>query len=126
MASQQSVFPLTATLTDPDQEARTVDLFTEEGGRMLDALGSEMAREILSELAEEPGTTSDVADRIDTSVQNAHYHIERLDEADLVRSVGTYYSSRGSEMTVYAPAHDPLVLVGGDDDAQRAAAEHAH
>jgi DNA-binding transcriptional ArsR family regulator len=126
MASKQSVFPLTATLEEPEQESKTVDLFTEEGGRMLDALGSDMAREILSALAEEPGTTSALADRIDTSVQNAHYHLERLEEVGLVRSVGTHYSSRGSEMTVYAPSHEPLVLVGGDDDARRAAAEHAH
>jgi DNA-binding transcriptional ArsR family regulator len=116
MSSQSSVFPLTPSVDAPEPESRTVDLFTEDGRRMLDALGSETARAIVSALAEEPGTTSELADRVGTSLQNAHYHLDRLEDADLVQVAGTHYSTRGSEMDVYAPAYDPLVLVGGEDD----------
>ena len=36
--------------------------------------------------------------------------------ADLVTVAGTWYSSRGVEMKVYAPTSDPLLLVAGADD----------
>jgi DNA-binding transcriptional ArsR family regulator len=118
MSSQSSVFPLTPAVDVPETEARTIDLFTEDGRRMLDALGSETARAIVAALSEEPGTTSELADRVGTSLQNAHYHLDRLEDADLVQVVGTHYSVRGSEMDVYAPAYDPLVLVGGEDGGE--------
>jgi len=123
--SSKSVFPMRPPVDAPEREARTVDLFTEEGERMLDALGSGTSRAIMAALADEPATTSDLADRVDTSIQNAHYHVERLAAVGLVRAVDTHYSARGSEMDVYAPAHDPLVLVGGGEDARGAVAETA-
>jgi predicted ArsR family transcriptional regulator len=81
---------------------------------VLEVLQSDTARAVLAEVGDRRGTTSDVADRVDTSLQNAHYHLERLADVGLVEVVGTHYSSRGREMDVYARANDPLVLVGGD------------
>jgi hypothetical protein len=54
---------------------------------------------------------------VDTSVQNLHYHLTQLGEADLVEQVDTVYSSRGNEMTVYGPTSDPLVFVGDEQNA---------
>lgn len=123
MSSQRSMFPLTPSLDPPEAEARTVDLFSETGRRMLEALSAGTARAIFTELGDDPATTSELADAVQTSLQNAHYHLDRLQEADLIRVVGTHYSTKGSEMDVYAHAHDPLVFVAGDEAASRALSE---
>ena len=83
---------------------------------MLEALSSDTAREILSTLYDEPTTASELADAVDTSIQNARYHLEKLQDADLIEPVDTWYSSRGTEMTVYAPTNEPLVLAAGPPD----------
>jgi DNA-binding transcriptional ArsR family regulator len=83
-------------------------------------LSSETATEILAELSDEPTVASEVADRVGTSLQNAHHHLGRLREADLVRVVETWYSSRGSEMKVYAPVNERLVFAasGSGEDPE--------
>lgn len=53
----------------------------------------------------------------DTSLQNVHYHLKKLQAADLIESVDTVYSSRGQEVQVYAPTHEALVLITGDESA---------
>lgn len=78
------------------------------------ALTSETARALLAELYDEPAAASELAERVDTSLQNTHYHIEKLQSADLVDVVETCYSSKGTEMDIYAPTGDPLLLVVGE------------
>jgi hypothetical protein len=58
-------------------------------------------------------TPAELADEIDTSVQNIHYHLGKLEGADLVDSIDTAYSSRGVEMDVYAPTNEAIVLLTG-------------
>lgn len=83
----------------------TIDIFS--------VLKSETARALLLELYEEPTVASDLADRVGTSLQNTQYHLNNLQNASLVEIVGTWYSSKGKEMNVYAPANGPLTLVIG-------------
>lgn len=118
MSSTNSIFPLTPSVDTEDGDARTVDLLSDDGGRMLDALGSATARTILAALEEEPATTSDVAEAVDSTLQNVHYHVERLADAGLIKVVGTHYSSRGAEMDVYAVDGAPLMLVCGDGESE--------
>jgi predicted ArsR family transcriptional regulator len=82
----------------------------DETTAVLETLASEKAQAILSSLAEQPATASELADRVDTSLQNIHYHLTNLCEADLVDNAGTWYSSKGREMTVYAPTSESLEL----------------
>jgi DNA-binding transcriptional ArsR family regulator len=74
---------------------------------------------VLAALYEEPTVASALADRVGTSAQNVHYHLTNLRDADLVEVVDTWYSSKGVEMDVYAPAGDPLVLAAGREDRLR-------
>lgn len=107
---------LLPSLPDPtpdDRDPRIVGVDDEEADELLSALGSETARNVLSTLHEEPATTSEIADELDTSLQNAQYHLGRLSDAELVDVVGTTYSEKGREMNVYAPADEPLVLFAG-------------
>jgi DNA-binding transcriptional ArsR family regulator len=79
---------------------------------VLDSLTSETAQSVLVELSRDPATPGDVADRVDTSIQNVSYHLSKLEDAGLVTVVGTRYSSKGREMKVYAPAVRSLVIGG--------------
>ena len=96
----------------PDERPRVLDVAGAESDEVLDALAPDTRRALYRTLFAQPGTPSEIARRVDTSVQNVHYHLESLEEADLIESIGTRYSEKGNEMTVYGPASDPLVFVG--------------
>lgn len=81
---------------------------------VLQTVSSDTAQRILVTLDEEPATASDIAEAIDTSIQNAEYHLDRLCETDLVEPVDTWYSAKGTEMTVYALAAEELLVQFGN------------
>jgi DNA-binding transcriptional ArsR family regulator len=85
-----------------------MDVTSSAATAALDALGSETARALVAALADRPAPASDLADAVDTSLQNVQYHLEALREAGLVVDAGTWYSSRGREMTVYALGSERL------------------
>jgi DNA-binding transcriptional ArsR family regulator len=98
------------------REPRLVELDDDTADDVFAALSAGTARDILKRLYREPGTATDVAEAADTSLQNARYHLEKLQSAGLVEAVDTWYSSRGTEMTVYAPTNEPLVVAAGPED----------
>jgi len=97
----------------PDDGPRVVGLDDRESGDVFSVLSSEVARSILTELYRDPATQSELADRVDTSLQNVRYHLDGLTDAGLVEVVDQWYSEKGAEMDVYAPNGGPLVLVAG-------------
>lgn len=96
-----------------DGDPRVVGVDSEDADDLIAALSSETARDLLSEMHEEPGTPSELADRLGTTLQNTQYHLRKLENADVVDVVETVYSEKGREMKVYAPADQPLVLFAG-------------
>ncbi|NHN41113.1 helix-turn-helix transcriptional regulator [Halorubellus sp. JP-L1] len=102
-----------------DRAPRVVDLEGEDAEKVFGALSSETARSIFTALHEEPMTASDVADAVDSSIQNVRYHLENLSEAGLIEVVDTWYSSRGNEMKVYAPKDGPLIVSSDESRASR-------
>jgi DNA-binding transcriptional ArsR family regulator len=101
---------------EEDKDPRVVGIDSDDVDELLAAISSETAREVLAKLHDEPGPPSDVAARVDTSIQNAQYHLDRLESAGLIESAGTAYSEKGREMTVYAPSDRALVVVAGNED----------
>jgi len=99
----------------PPGEPRVVGVDSEDADRVLSALSAGTARQMLTELHDEPATASELARSVDTSLQNAQYHIGKLEDAELVKVAGTSYSEKGREMNVYAPTDAPLVLFAGDE-----------
>ncbi len=97
---------------------RVVGLDDEAADELLGALSSTTARELLDELHDEPAPPSDLADRVDTSLQNTQYHLDNLADAGLIEVVDTAYSAKGREMDIYAPADRPLVVFAGTDEAK--------
>jgi DNA-binding transcriptional ArsR family regulator len=115
MSTETGLLPHRPPVEEPDRGTRVVELDTREASEVCGVLASETATNILATLNEEPMVASDVADRVGTSLQNAHHHIGRLREVDLVHVVDTWYSSRGSEMKVYAPVDERLVVAASND-----------
>lgn len=114
------LLPIQSDTDVPDDRApRVVDLDGEDAEKVFGALSSETAREIFTSLHEEPMTASDIADAVDSSIQNVRYHLENLADAGLVEVVDTWYSSRGNEMKVYAPKDGPLIVSSDESKASR-------
>ena len=100
---------------DPDYQnvAETLELTGEEADQVFDALSSPTSRSVLRALYDDPLPPADLAEEFDTSVQNTHYHLRKLEGANLVEAIETTYSSRGVEMDIYAPTNEALVLLTG-------------
>ncbi|QFU82659.1 ArsR/SmtB family transcription factor [Natronorubrum aibiense] len=113
------LFPFRSDPDEPEGHPRVVDLEGDEADAVFSALSSTTARRIYARLEAEPGTPSDVADAIDSSIQNVRYHLENLEEAGLIEVVDTWYSSRGNEMSVYAATDGPLIVTSDESTASR-------
>ena len=111
------LLPSTSDASAPQSaEPRVIGVDSDDADNLLGALSSETARELLAALHEDPATPSALADEIDTSLQNAQYHLGKLEDADVIQVVDTIYSEKGREMKVYAPADQPLVVFAGNEE----------
>jgi DNA-binding transcriptional ArsR family regulator len=86
----------------------------DEAAAAFDALSSETARTLLTATYDRARTPSELADAVDTSVQNVHHHLDQLQQAGLVRVEGERVSAQGREMKVYGPTREPFLLYAGD------------
>lgn len=109
------LLPREPPVEQPEQP-QVVGLGDGDSADVFSVLSSDTARSVLGQLYREPATQSELADELEMSIQNVAYHIERLVAADLVTVVDSWYSEKGRDMDVYAPAGDPLVLVAGCRD----------
>ena len=100
---------------EPEPDPRVVGIEGEDADELLAAMSSATARQLLGALHDEPAAPSELADRVDTSLQNAQYHLKKLADAGVVEVVDTVYSEKGREMKLYAPADRPLVVVAGGE-----------
>ncbi|ELZ81368.1 winged helix-turn-helix domain-containing protein [Haloferax larsenii] len=108
--------PDTSAADEPSP--RVIGLDDDEASNLLSALSSETARHVLAALHDEPTNPAELADRVETSLQNVQYHLGKLDEAGLIEVVDTVYSEKGREMKVYAPADRPLVVVAATEETR--------
>jgi len=102
----------------PRDDPKVYGLEEEQTQDALSALSAETARKILTELYDQPAAPAELQEEVGTSLQNVHYHLDNLESADLIRQVGTRYSEKGNEMTVFAPASDAVVFMAGDNDSR--------
>jgi DNA-binding transcriptional ArsR family regulator len=115
MASVADLLTRNADATaDRDASPEVVNIDDSAGA--FESLSSETARDIVASLSSDTATASELAERVETSLQNARYHLDRLESAGLVEVVGTRYSTKGNPMDIYATSGEPLLLVAGDVD----------
>jgi len=109
-----------ASLGEPDTTAdadpTVVNLGDGSADELFDALSAGTARGLFQRLQDSPAHASALAEHTDTSLQNVHYHLEKLEAAGAVEVIDTAYSAKGREMDVYAPTASPLVFVADGDD----------
>jgi DNA-binding transcriptional ArsR family regulator len=108
-----SAFPRQTTVEYSPRERADLTVSGDSQVDALAALSSETAQSILGALDDDPKTTSEIAKRVDTSIQNAHHHLRRLEENGLVEPIDTQYSVKGREMNVYALTAEKLVVQFG-------------
>jgi len=70
----------------PDAEPRVIGVDSEDADDVLAALSAGTARKLLAELNETPAPPGELADRVDTSLQNAQYHLQKLENRRRRRS----------------------------------------
>jgi DNA-binding transcriptional ArsR family regulator len=99
-----------------EADLRTLWLDSDDAGDLISSLSSDTARSIVVSLHENPSTASEIADCVDTSVQNVRHHLDNLQESGLVEVADTRYSSKGREMDVYAPVDEPMVVFVGREE----------
>lgn len=112
------LFPFRSSAEIQDETPRVLSLSGDEADDVFAALSSGTARTLLAALYDEPRPTSELADELDTSIQNARYHLGNLQDAGLVEVVDTWYSEQGNEMKVYAPTNGALVLFEGEPETR--------
>jgi DNA-binding transcriptional ArsR family regulator len=113
------LLPTDADADDARGDPQVLWLDDDDAEELITSLSSETARAIVTTLHREQATASELADRVDTSLQNVRHHLDHLQEAGLVEATSTRYSVKGREMTVYAPADRPTVVcVGREDDRE--------
>ncbi|PSP54651.1 ArsR family transcriptional regulator [Halobacteriales archaeon QS_1_67_19] len=111
------LLPSTSDATAPQSaEPRVIGVDSDDADDLLGALSSDTARELLAALHDDPATPSELADEVDTSLQNAQYHLDKLEDANVIDVVDTVYSEKGREMNVYAPTDQPLVVFAGSEE----------
>jgi len=108
-----SLLPLRGEASTEPDEPQVLGLDGEDADEAFDVLSSSTTREVLSFVYDQPSTPAEIRDEIGTSLQNVHYHIDKLEEADLIEPAGTGYSEKGTEMTIYAPSNEAVVLFAG-------------
>lgn len=111
------LLPRRTSVDTDDCDPQLVRIADASADGVFSALSSQTARALLTELYRQPAPFSEAAERVDTTLQNATYHLRRLEEAGLIETVDTWYSSCGQEMDVYAPSCNPLLLIAADDDS---------
>jgi len=115
-----SLFPLRSEQPpQPTGATRVVDIGDSEADRIVEALAAETTREILIALYEEPAPATELADRVDTSLQNVDYHLDKLKTAGLIEVGDSWYAEGGNEMQVYVPTAEALVVLAGDESTRR-------
>lgn len=113
-----SLLPSDSSGSTADQkgELQILGLDEENSDAVFEALSSSTARSILTEIHDTPRTASELAERTENSIQTVVYHLNELQDAELVQVATTRYSQKGKEMKVYAPADDPVVVFVGTEE----------
>lgn len=110
--------PAAESIHDREIDPLLVALDDPAADDILSALSSSTARAILTTIYEEPRPASELASALDTTLQTVSYHLERLEDADLVEEVTTWLSAQGREMAVYGPTNTAVVLFAGAEKTE--------
>lgn len=112
-----SLLPLREESHSSPNEPCVLSLDTPVGDEVFETLTASMTRRVLSIIYDQPSTPTEIREKFDTTYQTVHYHLDKLEEAGLIESAGVEYSEKGTEMTIYVPSNEAVILFAGQKSA---------
>lgn len=106
-------------MSNRDFDPRIVTLQEDSGDEIVSVLSSETTRNVYMSIEERPSTPKAIADELDMSIQNVHYHLEKIQDAGLIETSGFEYSEKGREMQIYEPTEDELIICNDEAAKER-------
>jgi DNA-binding transcriptional ArsR family regulator len=96
--------------SEHDPPLRIAELPDDDVIAIFNALAGESTCRMYKSIQETPKTASELRTELETSIQNVHYHLDKLEDAGLIEPVETELSEKGREMSVYGATYNPLVI----------------
>lgn len=113
-----SIFPITSEKEVSVEKPEVVELESERAEVVLDALSSKTTREVFLEIYEEESSISEISERTDNSIQNVKYHIEKLEESNLIEVARVKHTENGNQMKLYCPKSEAVVLIASQKNKE--------
>ncbi len=110
-----SRLPLQDKSRPPPNEPQILGFDSDAADKAFEVLTASATRAVLSIIYEQPSTPTEIHDEVGTSLQTVHHHLGKLEDARLIEPAGVEYSENGTEMTLYAPVTEAVVLFAGRD-----------
>lgn len=87
-----------------------VDLNDTKTKKLAETITSETSRKILNRLAEKEETEANLAQGLNLPISTVHYHLQKLQEAGLVKVEEFHYSEKGREVNHYKLANKYIII----------------
>lgn len=91
-----------------------VNLDEEKTKKLAEVISSNTSRKILNHLAEKEATESELAKDLDLPISTVHYHLQKLQEGNLVVAEEFHYSKKGREVNHYKLANKYIIIAPKD------------
>ncbi|MBI4980420.1 helix-turn-helix transcriptional regulator [Candidatus Woesearchaeota archaeon] len=87
-----------------------VDLNEPKTKKLAETITSETSRKLLNHLAEKEDTEANIAQVLGIPISTVHYHLQKLQEAGLVKVEEFHYSPKGREVNHYQLANKYIII----------------
>ena len=87
-----------------------IDLNEEKTKKISEIISSDTSRKILDYLADKDATEKELAEKLQMPISTAHYHLQKLKEAQLVVVEEFHYSPKGREVNHYKLANKYIII----------------
>jgi len=91
-----------------------VNLDEEKTKKLAEVISSNTSRKILNHLAEKEATESDLSKELNLPISTVHYHLQKLQEGNLVVAEEFHYSKKGREVNHYKLANKYIIIAPKD------------
>jgi DNA-binding transcriptional ArsR family regulator len=96
---------------DDTKKLLVLSLGDEASKKVSQAIANDTARDILDLVADEPLSSSTIAERLEIPLTTVQYNIEKLTEAGLIDVKEKRWSKKGRTIKVYGPKRKLLIIV---------------
>lgn len=87
-----------------------MDLNEPKTKKLAETITSETSRKLLNHLAEKEDTEANIAQVLGIPISTVHYHLQKLQEAGLVKVEEFHYSPKGREVNHYQLANKYIII----------------